>query len=602
MSVLPIVDIRADGQKIPDHYNLLALEAITRVNKIPYAELKLQDGDAAAQDFLISSERFFQPGNKVQIKLGTQNNDLKTVFEGVVVKQRIKTSRNGSILLVSLQDASGKLNSSRKSAVFNQITDSQMIQKLITEAGLMAGKIDKTNVTHAQLIQYQTNDWDFMLSRADVCGRLVFASAGNIDLREPKLTGNVAFSFNYGISDCIDFDFSLDTQSQYQQAQANYWNIDQQKVNSETVSNVLTLKQGNVKVSDTAKVLNKTEYQLDAAVNMPKQEAKAWAESQLIRERLSLFRGTLTLDGRADLEPGQLLEIKGVGERFSGNTLITGIGHRITTNGWQTQVQFGIHPQSYQQSTPHVNQPAASGLTPAISGLQVGIVAAFEQDPEKLDRIKVSLPAIQSTGQSTGQRSQNNVVWARLVMPYAGKQKGVIFTPDPGDEVIVGFVNDDPRQALLLGACFSPKNPLPKGFNLTQSNAIKGMVSNSDLRVAFDDDDKTITLSTPANNTVILNDKKQHISLTDQHGNQILLDANGIALTSDKAITLSARQQLSADATKGVKLAASGGDIQLNGVNIDANAKAAFKAKGSASANLEASGITTVKGAMVKIN
>jgi len=34
----------------------------------------------------------------------------------------------------------------------------------------------------------------------------------------------------------------------------------------------------------------------------------------------------------------------------------------------------------------------------------------------------------------------------------AGKQRGQVFWPEPGGEVVVGFINGDPRQAIILGA------------------------------------------------------------------------------------------------------------------------------------------------------
>ena len=53
-----------------------------------------------------------------------------------------------------------------------------------------------------------------------------------------------------------------------------------------------------------------------------------------------------------------------------------------------------------------------------------------------------------------------------------------MFRPEQGDEVVVGFVNDDTRQAVILGALFSAKNTLPEAVgNVTKENSTKAMVT-----------------------------------------------------------------------------------------------------------------------------
>ncbi len=79
------------------------------------------------------------------------------------------------------------------------------------------------------------------------------------------------------------------------------------------------------------------------------------------------------------------------------------------------------------------------------------------------------------------------------------------------------------------------------------------------------------------------------------------LSADGIVLTSPKDIKLTAQGQVSITATGNASIT-SQADVKIEGLNINSNANVGFVAKGSASAELSASGQTTVKGAMVMIN
>ena len=61
----------------------------------------------------------------------------------------------------------------------------------------------------------------------------------------------------------------------------------------------------------------------------------------MARNRMSLIRGRIAVAGFKDLTPGYY-RVKGIGERFNGDTLVTGIRHQVDEIGWQTDVQFGL--------------------------------------------------------------------------------------------------------------------------------------------------------------------------------------------------------------------------------------------------------------------
>ena len=106
-----------------------------------------------------------------------------------------------------------------------------------------------------------------------------------------------------------------------------------------------------------------------------------------------MLRGRLSVPGFAAIKPLDVMELAGVGKRFNGTTLVTGMRHRVNTQGWLTDVQFGLSPVRFAAREDIVDVPAA-GLLPAVHGLQLGVVDAFKEDPDKQLRVKVLLAGI----------------------------------------------------------------------------------------------------------------------------------------------------------------------------------------------------------------
>ncbi len=120
-------------------------------------------------------------------------------------------------------------------------------------------------------------------------------------------------------------------------------------------------------------------------------------------------------------------------------------------------------------------------------------------------------------------------------------------------------------------------------------------------RIAFDDGGNTLRITTPGGQTAVLSDEDHVIRLQDASGNRVELTRAGLQLFSPNDITLSAHGDIRLDAV-GALMIKSAGDVKLQGMNVACEAAMGFVAKGSAMAELSASGQTTVKGALVMIN
>jgi uncharacterized protein involved in type VI secretion and phage assembly len=81
------------------------------------------------------------------------------------------------------------------------------------------------------------------------------------------------------------------------------------------------------------------------------------------------------------------------------------------------------------------------------------------QDPLNLSRVQVRVYAVD------GIADQDSPVWARVVVPFAGANRGAFFIPDVGDEVLVSYLSGDPRFPVVLGGMWNgsaaPPETLP---------------------------------------------------------------------------------------------------------------------------------------------
>jgi len=213
------------------------------------------------------------------------------------------------------------------------------------------------------------------------------------------------------------------------------------------------------------------------------------------------------------------------------------------------------------------------------------------KDPEKLGRVKVSF-----FWQESGQMSP----WIRVSTPYAAADRGFYFIPEIDDEVLVGFDGGDAERPFVIGSLYHGKNKPMSGWP-NNNNRFKGFVTKSNLRLEFDDDKKVTTIDTPGGNKIIISDDQKSILMNDQNNNKVELSSSGIVLKSPGDISIQSSSKITIDASAGIEIS-SEADVKMKGLNIDQNADVGFTAKANATAELSASGNTTVKGALVMIN
>ncbi len=583
------LNIKVEGKALKDQYQILEVVVDKPVNRVATATVTilLPHGDSEKEVFAYSEAEDFVPGKEIVIQAGYQSKN-ETIFSGLIVNQGIRLGpERANVLRIQCSDPACKLTLGRKNTYFKEKKDSDIINSLIKDAGLQ-GAVDATSFQHPQLIQYHAVDWDFILRRAEVNGLVVYYEDDQLQVKQPTTSKASGLVLDY-FADVIAFEGEIEARRQMPQVTTHSWDMKKQDIAEGKSTEPTTNDQGNIKGKKLAEVLASKDHELHSTGPIDKAALTNWAKATLLRARLERIRGSVTFVGNAKPRVNTLLELKGFGKRFNGKALITEVQHDIRQGQWRTTVRFGLPVNRLFEGTA-VNSPPAADLLPAIQGLQIGTVKKIDADPEGEHRVQVDLPMIAKSGDG---------VWARLTEFYATKQKGAFFIPEVGDEVILGFLNNDPRYPIILGMLYSSKNAPP--YTADQKNSIKAIVTKNDLKLEFDDEQKILTAETPGGNKMVLSDKDKSILLQDQNGNKIEMGNNGITLNSAKDITIKATGKMTLQANQTIDLKATA-DLNLEGLNVNGKAQVAFAAQGSATAELKSAGNTSVKGAMVMIN
>ncbi|HVQ37580.1 MAG TPA: phage baseplate assembly protein V [Pyrinomonadaceae bacterium] len=189
-----------------------------------------------------------------------------------------------------------------------------------------------------------------------------------------------------------------------------------------------------------------------------------------------------------------------------------------------------------------------------VNGIIIGLVSDLA-DPENLARVRVSYPYLGDV----------NSDWARLVTPMAGKDRGILFRPEVGDEVLVAFELGDVRRPYILGSLWSSTDTPPPDDGNAKQNNLRLIKSRNGHKVILDDTKGKEKIE------IIGSDDKRKITFD--------ISGEKIQVTCDSG---------------DIEISAPAGTVKVDGQTVNV--------KSSGDMTLEATGTMTIKGATVNIN
>lgn len=200
-----------------------------------------------------------------------------------------------------------------------------------------------------------------------------------------------------------------------------------------------------------------------------------------------------------------------------------------------------------------------------MQGVALGLVTN-NQDPEAMGRVKVQYPWREGSQESH---------WARIAVLAAGKDRGTLWLPEVGDEVLLAFDKGDIEHPYVLGSLWNGSD-VPPETNADGNNDTKLIRTRCGHQVKFFEKQgqESIEIKTQGGHVFLMDDKtgSAQIQIKDSAGsNQITIK------TSENSVTIE-----------------SGLSLKLKSQKIDIEA--------GASMTIKSSGTLTIQGALVKIN
>ena len=211
-----------------------------------------------------------------------------------------------------------------------------------------------------------------------------------------------------------------------------------------------------------------------------------------------------------------------------------------------------------------------------------------------------------------GEKDKKTSDWVRVMTGYGGDGFGNYWLPEIGTEVLVGFIHGNMNMPVVLGCLWNGKDKLPEGV-ASEKNETKAVVTKGGHRITFTETEgkEKITVNTPKGLEILLDDENEAMYVQDKEKkNSLAMDCkNGtVALKAEKEIslTIGTTEIMKADAqtvklTCGTIQADAQQQLTLKGQTLSVQGTS-VKINADGELGLQASGVTQLKGSMVKIN
>lgn len=579
------VIIKIAGAPIADDIAVQTVRTTHDLNRIPQAIIALADGSVATNEFPLVDGDDFKPGTEVEAQAFFGDGTAQTLFKGIITATKLRVNEGGGQLELTCRDKAIALSEIRKTTSFIQSKDSDAMSQIIGDAGLSAD-VAATTAAPADLVQYDASDWDFLRMLADRNGHALLVEDGKVTSNEPDPSVGAAMTLALGV-DILDLDAQVNSASLFKQSSVIGWDPAAQATVFETADGTDEGKWGNSAFSALTGVTSDRTHSMTTPYAAGQVSLADVAKARAARPPLAAMSGTCRYPGSTLAEPGQTIELTGVGDRMGGTAFVSGVSHDISAGEWTTTARLGL-PAGWRADSFGLATPDAGTMASPVHGLHVATVLAIVDaggtNPMADDTmIQISLPLI---GEEPAE------LWARYAQPYASEGAGIQFLPETGDEVIVGFLSADPGAPVILGSLHSGGHT--RTNDATEENELKTITTKSGIHLTFDDDKVVLTAETPARQSIIIDDDGSTITMTDVTGNTITMSDSGIAIDSQGSIDMTAVQD--------INIESSGGDVNLTGLNVAADASVEFTGSGGATATLSGGGQAVVEGGLVMIN
>jgi uncharacterized protein involved in type VI secretion and phage assembly len=392
----------------------------------------------------------FEIGKELEVQLGAIGKIApQTLFKGQVVTLEPEFGTGGCGLTVRAFDKAHVLLRSRHVRTFQNQTSSDIVSKIVGEAGLSA-KVDSSGDPHEFLQQDNETDWDFIWRLAERVGFELVAAGSEIRFCKPASESTVELEWPETLRS-----FSPRVTAVQQVNEVTLFAHDPmtKQVIEASASTPEQIAQIGISRDEVTTAFQESKVHVATEPVWSRNEGTALAQALLDK----LANGYVAAEGfgpgNPKIKAGVKVRVAGVGAKFSGIYRVATSTHILRAGGYVTQ---------FANSPTHTILGATGGGngggSPHFSDQLVLGIVTNNNDPEELGRVRVSYPAL---GQDT------ESAWARVAWPSAGKERGLMMLPVVGEEVLLAFEGNTTRP-YVLGSLFNGKDT--PGDDLLQKN------------------------------------------------------------------------------------------------------------------------------------
>jgi phage protein D/phage baseplate assembly protein gpV len=469
------------------------------------------------------------------------------------------TEKSESHLMIRGYDLSHRLHRGRFNRSFQNMKDSDIVQRLAQEVGLKS-KCGNTGEPRDYVFQENQTNMEFLRELSSRYGFELFVQDGILYFGKPKQRGENKLPLKW-LRDINSFNVRVTSAQQVSGVEVRGWDYENKRLIVERADSekVLTATK-NGKGSQTAGKFKQSSPRMTVVDHPIFKAAEAKQMAQSLCDELGgefVYADAKTDgNGNPEIRPGRVIALEDLGN-YSGDYYVTDTRHIYHEKVYHTDFTVrGLREGGMlAMLTPPVHlQPGQT--------LMVGIVTN-NKDPKKWGRVKVQLPTLTEEHESN---------WARIVSMGAGAGRGFDCLPEVDDEVLVGFEHGDIHRPYIIGGVWNGKDKPPEKVDDSVQGGkvrLRTIKTRKGHQLQFVDEDKGssktgVYIQTAGGHKIVVNDSDRHIEIETSGGHKLKMDDRG--------------QSISIKSTLNLSLEAQG--------NID----------------IKANGIITVKGAMIHLN
>jgi len=548
--------IKVGGQRLDpgDMDNVEKIEVRNYVGLPDMATIRMADPEGRH----VSEPPFFI-GDEIEIMLGDlEAASPKPVFSGEIVTFEPEFTNAAALICVRAYDKSHRLHRNRRSATFQDMTLSDVVQKVVRDAGLDAGPIDATATVHPFLQQSMETDLDF-INRLAALENCEFGFAdGRAFLQQRRNGGGTVPKLSWR-ENVKSFKPRMSAAQQHDKVKVTSYDPVSKAAVTGEATQPGSLARPAQEARDKAHAFGPSELLISDRVANTADEARTIAQSTLDKLASGSFEAEGAMEGDPAVKAGGKLALEGFG-RFDGEHSLTSVTHVYGHGDYRTR--FAISGRNPRTLTDVMRPKAERDWT---SGLVVGIVTNIN-DPLSLGRVRVAFPTL-------GEEVEGS--WARIALTGAGPDAGMSFLPKIEDEVVVGFEHGDTRRPVILGALHNGKHK--------PHEKMRGAQEGGSL-VVYGREDAEVNL------------QKQFVIAAKEH--MVITIESGPSGPGDLKVETTDKIEVEAGST--IKLESTGEMTLKSSAGISVEATGPLKLKG-ATVDIEASATVNVRGSLINI-